>query len=203
MSTTRSHSGSMLPSYFDAKYREDIDPWQFRTSAYERDKFKATIDAFARSHYQSALEVGCAIGVLSALIAARCDRLVAVDGSSTAIDEASLQQLPNVRFLKAFLPDEFPHGMFDLIVLSEVLYYFSELDLNALAERCLASLQPTAELILCHWLGETDYPLTGRQASDLFAQALARRRPERTILHDGIYRLERLTFAAPRADGAK
>jgi 2-polyprenyl-3-methyl-5-hydroxy-6-metoxy-1,4-benzoquinol methylase len=183
MIPTRSHSGSLLPSYFDAKYREDIDPWQFRTSTYERDKFKATLDAFARPHYQSVLEVGCAIGVLSTLIATRCERLVAVDGSSTAIDEASLQQLPNLRFSKAFLPDEFPDEMFDLIVLSEVLYYFSALDLKTLAEKCLSSLQPTAEVILCHWLGETNYPLAGRQASDLFAQALARRRPERTILH--------------------
>jgi SAM-dependent methyltransferase len=203
MSTTRSHSGSLLPSYFEAKYQENIDPWRFRTSAYERDKFQATLEAFARPRYQSGLEIGCAIGVLSALIASRCERLVAVDGSFTAIDEASRQQLPNVRFLKAFLPDEFPDGMFDLIVLSEVIYYFSELDLKTLAEKCLASLQPTAEMILCHWLGETDYPLTGRQASDLFAQSLARRRPRRTILHEGIYRLERLTFAPADADGAK
>ena len=201
--STRSDSGSLLPCYFDEKYREDIDPWQFRTSAYERDKFKATLDAFARPRYQSVLEVGCAIGVLSSLIATRCDRLVAVDGSSIAIDEASLQQFPNVRFSTAFLPDEFPDGIFDLIVLSEVLYYFSELDLNILAGKCLSSLQPASEIILCHWLGETDYPLTGRRASDLFAQALARRGPERTILREGIYRLERLKFAPSDADGAK
>jgi SAM-dependent methyltransferase len=200
---TRSHSGSLLPSYFDAKYQEDIDPWQFRTSAYERAKFQATLETFTRPRYQSGLEVGCAIGVLSALIAPRCEYLVAVDGSSTAIDEASRQRLPNVRFRKAFLPDEFPDGSFDLVVLSEVLYYFSEQDLRALAEKCLASLQPTAEMILCHWLGETDYPLTGRQASELFAQAVATRRPGRAILHEGIYRLERLTFSAPDADGAE
>jgi SAM-dependent methyltransferase len=203
MSTTRSHSGSLLPSYFQAKYQADIDPWQFRTSAYERDKFQATLEAFSQPRYQSGLEVGCAIGVLSALIASRCEYLVAVDGSSAAIDEASRQQLLNVRFVKAFLPDEFPDGTFDLIVLSEVLYYFSEQDLRTLAQKCLASLQPTAEMILCHWLGETDYPLTGRQASELFAQAVATRRPGRTILHEGIYRLERLTFAPSDADGAK
>ena len=203
MSRTRSDSGSLLPSYFDEKYREDIDPWQFRTSVYERDKFQTTLDAFARPHYHSVLEVGCAIGVLSSLIATRCDRLVAVDGSPTAIEEASRMQLPNVRFSTAFIPDDFPDGMFDLVVLSEVLYYFSELDLRALAEKCLASLQPTAEVILCHWLGETDYPLTGREASDLFAQALARRQPERAVLHESIYRLERLTFAPSDGDGAK
>ena len=203
MSTTRSHSGSLLPSYFEAKYQVDIDPWQFRTSSYERDKFHATLEAFTRPRYQSGLEVGCAIGVLSAMIAPRCDHLVAVDGSSTAIREASQQRLPNVRFLRAFLPDEFPGGFFDIIVLSEVLYYFSEKDLQTLAEKCMASLRPTAEMILCHWLGETDYPLTGRQASDLFAQTVARRRPERVILHEGVYRLERLTFARSNAGDAE
>lgn len=47
------------------------------------------------------------------------------------------------------------------------------------------------------------YLPTGRQASDLFAQAVARRRPRRAILHEGIYRLERLTFAPSDADDAK
>jgi 2-polyprenyl-3-methyl-5-hydroxy-6-metoxy-1,4-benzoquinol methylase len=96
------------------------------------------------------LEVGCAIGVLSALLASRCDSLLAVDGAQTAIAEASLQNLLNVRFETAFLPEEFPQGAFDLIVLSEVLYYFDEIDLKRLADRCLDALDGQGEMILCH-----------------------------------------------------
>jgi SAM-dependent methyltransferase len=187
--------GSIPPSYFEAKYRADIDPWRFRTSDYERDKFEATIRALSKPRYRSGLEVGCAIGILSALLAKRCDGLIALDGSRTAIEEAARQNLSNVRFGTAFLPDEFPAGTFDLIMLSEVLYYFAEDDLMRLAERCLNAMEGAGEMILCHWLGKTDYPLTGRQASDLFAKAVATRRPKRLNLHEGIYRLERLSFA--------
>jgi SAM-dependent methyltransferase len=201
MNATTPRSGSLPPSYFEAKYQAEIDPWQFRTSAYERDKYETTIKGLSKPRYRRVLEVGCAIGVLSALLARRCEELVAVDGSKTAIAEAARQDLPNVRFELAFLPEQFPSGSFDLIVLSEVLYYFAQDDLGRLAERCVSALDRGGEMILCHWLGETDYPLTGRLANDLFVEGVAKRRPERVLLHEGIYRLERLRF--PAADDAK
>ena len=203
MNTTRPSSVSVPSSYFEEKFKADIDPWRFRTSTYEREKYLATVRALSKPQYIAALEVGCAIGVLSALLAPRCDRLIAVDGSPTAIEEAKQQDLPNVRFETAFLPGEFPRASYDLIVLSEVLYYFSESDLGRMADECLRSLKAGGDIILCHWLGETDYPLTGHQASDLFAAAVARQQPVRSILHEGIYRLERLTFARSAEDDAE
>src|ERR1700761_7588647 len=110
MVTPRSASGSVPADYFEAKFSEDIDPWQFRTSAYEQDKFQATIDALSRPRYERALEIGCAIGVLSARLAAHCELLIAIDASSVAIAEASRQDLPNVRFHTAVLPEAFPAG---------------------------------------------------------------------------------------------
>jgi SAM-dependent methyltransferase len=203
MSSALTPSRSLPPSYFEEKFKKDIDPWRFRTSAYERDKYEATIQALSRPRYRSGLEVGCAIGVLSGLLARRCDALLSLDGAATAIAEASLQNFSNVRFETAFLPDEFPEGAFDLIVLSEVLYYFDENDLNRLAENCLAALDDRGEMILCHWLGETDYPLAGARASDLFADFVTRHRARRVILHEGIYRLERLSFGDRDEDDAK
>jgi SAM-dependent methyltransferase len=200
VSASNRKSHSLQPSYFEEKYKADIDPWRFRTSEYEREKYEATIQALSKPRYRSGLEVGCAIGVLSALLSRRCEALLAVDGAPTAIAEASLQDLPNVRFDTAFLPDEFPQGVFDLIVLSEVLYYFDEKDLERLADMCLDALDRQGEMILCHWLGETDYPLPGDRASDLFANFVARRPARRVILHEGIYRLERWSFGARDAD---
>jgi SAM-dependent methyltransferase len=187
-------NSSIPAAYFEDKFKADIDPWRFRTSPYEQDKYRATLAALTKHCYRRALEIGCAIGVLSSYLAPRCERLLALDGSETAIAEASQQNLHNVQFETAFLPNDFPSGTFDLIMISEVLYYFSKSDLGRVAERCLRSLDPGGEMILCHWLGETDYPLTGYQASDLFANAAASRRPTRVILHDEIYRLERLSF---------
>ena len=196
MSTERAPSGSLPASYFEAKHRANIDPWDFRTSVYERHKFHATTAALTQPRYRRGFEAGCGIGVLSAHLAERCDHLIAVDASPTAIAEAARQNLPHVRFETAVLPDAFPIGRFDLIVLSELLYYFGEDDLTCLANKCVDAMKVGGEMILCHWLGETNYPLSGRQASDLFVKAVATHRPVRVVLHDDIYRLERLFFAA-------
>jgi len=191
---------TLPPAYFEAKYQADIDPWRFRTSDYERRKYEATVAALTLPRYRRALEVGCSIGELTRMLALRCETLLALDGSETAISEARRQTPANVTFGVAWLPDAFPAGTFDLIVLSEVLYYFSAPDLTQIARRCAAALDPEGEIILCHWLGETDYPLSGDRASDLFAAEMAFSLPVQTRLHDETYRLERLSARPRRAD---
>lgn len=186
-------TSTITADYFEQKYRADIDPWRFRSSDYEREKYQSTIAALGRRKFASALEVGCSIGVLTSLLAPRCDALLAIDASPTAIEAARASAAANVTFAVATLPQQFPPGGFDLIVLSEVLYYFALPDLNRVAAQCIDALRPDGEVILCHWLGETDYPLTGREASDQFAAAVAVRLPARAILRDRVYRLEQLS----------
>lgn len=184
------HTQSLPADYFEDRYREDIDPWDFRTSEYERKKFDATLAALGQPSYPRSLEVGCSIGVLTATLATRSERLLAIDASQTAIDEALKTAPSNVAFKKCILPGDFPDGPFDLIVLSEVLYYFSEADLLVVADLCCKALAPGGEMVLCHWLGETDYPLSGLKASDTFADAVVTRVAVRRILRDEVYRLE-------------
>ncbi|ABD08793.1 NodS [Rhodopseudomonas palustris HaA2] len=186
-------TATIPPDYFEQKYIADIDPWRFRSSAYEREKYQSTIEALGRSRYDRGLEVGCSIGVLTGLLAPRCDTLLAIDASPTAITAARETQPPNVTFAVATLPNDFPPGDFDLIVLSEVLYYFDSDDLQRVAALSVKALRPGGQIIMCHWLGETDYPLTGQAASDQFADAVAVRLPARAIVRDATYRLERLS----------
>jgi 2-polyprenyl-3-methyl-5-hydroxy-6-metoxy-1,4-benzoquinol methylase len=181
------------PHYFEAKYQSDIDPWQFRSSAYEREKYQATIGALGQARYANALEVGCSIGVLTVLLAQRCDALIAIDASETAIAAARKTDIANVEFRVGTLPRDFPGGSFELIMLSEVLYYFVEADLRQVAAQCTGALRPNGEIVLCHWLGETDYPLTGQAASDMFADAVALTLPVRKVVRDEVYRLERFS----------
>lgn len=187
------HKDTLPAIYFEDRYRADIDPWDFRTSAYEREKYEATLAALGRPSYAHALEVGCSIGVLTAKLAQRCAHLLAIDASQTAIDVARLAAPSNVTFETRMLPDSFPKGSFDLILLSEVLYYFSAADLRRLAELCCKALSADGEIVLCHWLGDTDYPLTGVHASEIFADAVSMRAPVRRILRDEVFRLETLT----------
>jgi 2-polyprenyl-3-methyl-5-hydroxy-6-metoxy-1,4-benzoquinol methylase len=179
------------PDYFEAKYQSDIDPWQY--SAYEREKYQATIGALGQARYANALEVGCSIGVLTALLAQRCDALIAIDASETAIAAAQKTDIANAELRVGTLPRDFPGGSFDLIMLSEVLYYFVEADLRQVAAQCTGALRPNGEIVLCHWLGETDYPLTGQAASDMFADAVALTLPVRKVVRDEVYRLERFS----------
>ncbi len=66
---------SLDRSYFETLYSQSVDPWDFRTSPYEQRKYAATLDILSRPRYARALEVGCSIGVLTRLLAGRCDRV--------------------------------------------------------------------------------------------------------------------------------
>ena len=170
-------STSLHPSYFDALYAGEPDPWQFETSAYEAAKYDATLDALPHDRFASGLEIGCSIGVLTARLAQRCDELLSLDVSEQALDTARQRciDLPHVRFEKGQIPQDWPDGRFDLIVLSEVLYYLDKDDLDRLAARTMLSLAPGGTVLMVHWLGETDYPLSGDDAVEHFTSRLERR----------------------------
>ncbi len=187
-------SETMPPQLFDAMYAAAPDPWGFRSSAYERDKYAGTLKALARPRYPDALEVGCSIGVFTRALAGRCDRLLAIDGSGVALASAraTCADCPNVILEQRVVPAGFPPGRFALIVLSEVLYYMTTGDLRAVADACFAAQPEGGEIVLCHWLGETDYPLTGTEATEAFVSAAKANAYRHATIHDDVYRLDRL-----------
>ena len=186
---------TLAADYFERLYGEDLDPWRFRTSPYERDKYQATLAALSRPRYGCGLEAGCSIGVFTRALAARCDRLLAIDVSDRALAQArhACAGIDGLKFRRAALPAEFPRATFDLIVLSEMLYYLSPADLDATAERSLDALRPGGEVLLCHWLGETDYPQSGDEAADRFIAATSGRLQVRFRRREPAYRLEVLS----------
>ena len=74
--------------HFEARYAADPDPWDFETSAYEHDKYERTLAALGDRRYARAFEAGCSIGVFTAMLAERCDALLAVDIAQAAVDAA-------------------------------------------------------------------------------------------------------------------
>ncbi|HEY1862874.1 MAG TPA: class I SAM-dependent methyltransferase [Roseiarcus sp.] len=165
---------TLKPEYFDALYTADPDPWRFAASAYERAKYALTLNAMPKPRYRSALEVGCSIGVFTRLLASRCNLLVAIDAAEAPLVDARRRcaDLPDVRFEQMFVPDEWPDGAFELILLSEVVYYLSRDDVGRLAARVMRSLLRGGSVILVHWTGETDYPLSGDEAAALFVERM-------------------------------
>ena len=167
-------SQTLRPEYFDALYRADPDPWKFAASPYERDKYTLTLDAMPNPRYRSALEVGCSIGVLTRSLASRCHTLIAIDAAQTPLLEARRRcaDLPGVRFEHLFVPDQWPNGAFELILLSEVVYYLSRDDVGRLAAKVTNSLAQGGSVILVHWTGLTNYPLSGDEAAAFFIERI-------------------------------
>ena len=162
---------TLPPEYFDHVYQANRDPWNFETSPYEREKYAATLAALSRPHYAEVFEIGCSLGVLTAQLAPRCGHLLAVDVSEAALAQARARcaDLPQVEIRLMQVPNEFPSQKFDLILLSEVGYYWSPVDLAQAADMLVAGLQPGGQLLLVHWTPPVhDYPLTGDDVHELF-----------------------------------
>ena len=170
---------SLPAAYFEDVYRRKADPWDFATSPYESEKYAATLAALpAGIRFRSALELGCSIGVFTALLALRCEKLLAVDVNETALAQARVRcaGMPGLRFEQRILPDDFPAATadgspFDLIVMSEIGYYFSSSALGSVREKMIAALAPGGLLLLVHWTPRVpDYPLTGDEVHGAFLE---------------------------------
>ncbi len=153
------------PDHFETLHAASADPWRVASSDYEAGKYAASLAALPRSRYASALDVGCTIGVFTRALAGRCDRVLGLDVSPTAVEAAIARcgDLPHVAIAAMQVPQQWPTGAFDLIVLSEILYYLSDDDLGALAMQVRATLIPGGTLLLVHWTGAD----AGRSAGDL------------------------------------
>lgn len=163
---------SVPASYFEAMYEASPDPWGYEIRAYETNKYRATLAALERRRYETALEIGCSIGVLTARLAQRCESLLAVDVSSRALERARERccHFPGVRFERMVVPGQYPAGSFDLVVVSEVGYYWSREDLLQARELIVAGLVHGGHLLLVHWTPPIDdAPLTGDTVHDVFA----------------------------------
>jgi SAM-dependent methyltransferase len=170
---------------FEALYRAHPDPWRFASSTYEQGRYAALLQALAHAHYEYAFEPGCSIGEFTALLAPRCTRLLATDVSATAVNTARerCRALPQVEIRQADLQiEDAPDARFDLIVLSEVGYYFPSHQLAQIAIGLAHQLLPGGEFLAAHWLGHSaDHMLHGDavHATLIECMPLAERRAER------------------------
>lgn len=158
--------------YFDQMYAASADPWGFGTRWYEARKYAISVALLPAEHYGDAFEPGCSVGVLTEQLAPRCDRLLACDGSAAAVHQAAARtaRRPNVRVQRLVIPAGWPAGDFDLIVLSELLYYFAGDDLPKVLHRATATLRPGGTLLAVHWRHPVaDYPRTGDEVHQVLA----------------------------------
>jgi protein-L-isoaspartate O-methyltransferase len=139
--------------YFREMYRGSADPWSLAERWYEERKYALTLAALPARRYRRAFEPGCSVGVLSARLAGRCDELLSWDREAAAVEQAALRlrTCPNAHAAAGTVPGQWPDGAYDLIVLSEVLYYLGTAELERTARAATASLEPGGHLVVAHW----------------------------------------------------
>jgi SAM-dependent methyltransferase len=167
---------SIPAEYFDTIYARDADPWGYATSPYEKRKYAATLAALPRLRFSRAFEPGCSIGVLTRMLAPRCGQLLAADMSeiSLGLARARCRDMRNIRFRRMRIPADWPPGTFDLVVLSEVLYYQSQRDVSATACKIQRCLRAGGAVIIVHWLGVTGTARSGDQVARQFIRQTTR-----------------------------
>lgn len=180
--------------HFRRIYAHSVDPWDFRTSAYEQQKYRRTIAALGERRFRSGFEPGCSIGVLTRMVASRCDALLATDIVQEPLRTAreACSDLPWVRFARLRIPDEWPDDHFDLIVLSEVLYFLSPCDIARSAVRVLDALDPDGVVLSVNWRGKGNDPCGGDEAASVLLNETQSALRVASNYHTASYRIDLL-----------
>ena len=171
--------GRSSSEFFEALYSSapSGDPWDFDRSPDEQQRLDRVVEALGPGRFDRCLEIGCSTGQLTRRLADRATTVVAIDTSASAIDVArrTCAGLPGVDLRVGHVPDDLRtvEGVFDLIVVSDVGYYFSEDELDALIGELVDRAAPTATLLAAHWLGGSpDHVLDAATTHHVIADAL-------------------------------
>jgi SAM-dependent methyltransferase len=160
--------------FFEEKYRASCDPWSFSSSSYELNRYAEIMRVLGSRTFHFGFEPGCSIGVLTERLAPRCRHLLAMDISPTAVAIARqrCEQYPNVTIVEGALPEDLPADTFDLIVFSEIGYYFERGVLAGVRDLLAEHLAQQGVLVAVHWLGvSADHLLTGDEVHDVLGSS--------------------------------
>jgi SAM-dependent methyltransferase len=160
-------------AHFESLYgRDEDDPWHYRDRANELEKYGRTLAACGNGPLRSALELACATGLFTEMLAPRCRSLLAVDISATAVARARnrVAAFAHVRCERRTLPGDMPEGPFDLIVCSDLLYYWSEEDVRDAARAMAARLEPGGRLVAVDFAPGLN--LTGARVHEILREEL-------------------------------
>lgn len=165
------------PDSFEPMYTNDADPWGFRTRWYERRRYGLIDAVLPLERYGRCFEPGSSVGELTRRLAARCESVHTLDPSVTAISlaEVTLMDHANVTMQVGALPDDMPPGPFDLVVLSEIGYYFDPPSLHEVLDVVAGQCAAVSTVVACHWRGfSADHLLGGDAVHELMTMRWGR-----------------------------
>ncbi len=169
---------------WDAQYTTTPDLFELEGDAKERARYDLRLDALADRSLGRTLEVGCSVGVFTAMLAERTASLTATDISEVVLETARerLQAAGHdgVELRRTELPDGVPEGPFDTIFAAEVLYYVSATEVAESAARLADALVPGGRLLVAHARGYfPHHAISADRAAGVVARSPGLRRVSR------------------------
>jgi SAM-dependent methyltransferase len=179
-------------AFFEDLWRAG-DYWELESSPFEDARHAAVLAMLAGRHYGTALEIGCGGGAFTRRLAGLADHVLALDIAPSAIERArvSVAWPDRVEFRVANVM-EFAlrdAGPFDLVVMSETIYYLGWLypffDVAWMAAELFEAGGPGGRLLLANTCGGCDdallRPWIIRTYRDLFLNVGYRREAEKVF----------------------
>ena len=122
----REATGRTARRFFEDLWAEK-DPWDLDGAELDQRRFQRQLELLQGTRYGRALEIGCAGGAFTRMLAELCDELVGIDISEHAIARAraAVDGRPGVdlRVANVMELDLAREGTWDLVVLTETAYY--------------------------------------------------------------------------------
>jgi O-antigen/teichoic acid export membrane protein/SAM-dependent methyltransferase len=178
------------PASGQAELDEDFapheDPWDYATVSYQQDRIHREVEMLdavrGTARFSKALEVGCAEGLFTEVLAPRCEYLLAADISSVALARARrrLQKHEQVQFAQWDLRIAPIPESYDLIVIIHALEYIGNpLYVRRARTKLVNSLRPggyllvgtmkVAEIFEDAWWGKY-FLRSGKRINNFFAE---------------------------------
>jgi 2-polyprenyl-3-methyl-5-hydroxy-6-metoxy-1,4-benzoquinol methylase len=146
---------NLNPNAIDREFRLKLDPFNYAGSPIEHVRFQRQLEMLDSVRggrvFERVLEIGCAEGMFTEMIADRSESLLAVDISATALLRARHRRdwTSRVRFQQWDLVCNSIPGCFDLIVATGVLEYQLRLKIfKMIRAKLVAALCPGGHLLL-------------------------------------------------------
>jgi peptidoglycan/xylan/chitin deacetylase (PgdA/CDA1 family) len=186
---------------------ETADPWDY-SSPYEQLKYDRTLSLIPAGPIDRALELACAEGRFTALLAKRVNTLKAVDISQKALDRAKQRcaGMKNVEFVASDFFKNPIEGRWHLIVCSEVLYFLNDLsELTKVAEKIRDALELGGHVLMAHAnllsddMGHTGFEWDHTFGSRAIASVLSRTKGLKHVggISTSLYRIDLFRRAEP------
>lgn len=161
--------------FFERMYSAKQDPWSFASREYEQQRYETILSFVPHGRFRRAFEPGCSIGELTARLATRCGFVTAIDIAQAAVESARQRclDLGNVDVHQGSLLDDMPSNHFDLVVFSEIGYYFTKSQLVGLAAELSSRIDDGGQLLAVHWTGvSADHILSGESVHRILRKHL-------------------------------